>query len=231
MLFDHWKQRIDKGFKIFQNIFSGLAFEELHMNYLAHLYLSGESEKVLVGNFIGDYVKGNKYLQYPDEISKGILLHRHIDSFTDQHALHKAAKLPFRNDFGHYAGIIIDFVYDHFLARNWDNYSEITLSWFAKWSHSVLLANFKHLPVRVQGFLPFLIQHRRLESYASIEGITQAMHIMGKYSSLPSKAEKAQQILLKNYNDLEHNFEEFMEELIGYVGAEFDIEFNLPARK
>jgi len=200
------------------------------MNYLAHLYLSGESEKLLVGNFIGDYVKGKKYLQYPEEISRGIILHRHIDSFTDQHTLHKAAKLPFKDDFGHYSGIIVDFIYDHFLAKNWNSYSDMTLSWFAKWTHSVLLANFKQLPMRVQGFLPFLIQNRRLESYASIEGITQAVKIMAKYSSLPSKSDKMQMALLENHDELEANFEAFMAELISYVRSEFEIKINLPSQ-
>ena len=198
------------------------------MNYLAHLYLSGESEKLLVGNFIGDYVKGKQYQHYPDEIARGIVLHRHIDSFTDAHDLHRAAKKFFRDEFGHYAGIVVDVVYDHFLATNWDNYSDISLRWFAKRSHSVLLSNFKHLPLRVQGFLPFLIQHRRLESYATIEGIAQALQVMGKYSSLPSKSEQAKNILQDNYTSLQTNFEEFMSELISYVSTEFGIRFDLP---
>ena len=29
------------------------------MNFLAHLYLSGEDEELLIGNFIADYVKGS----------------------------------------------------------------------------------------------------------------------------------------------------------------------------
>jgi len=214
-----------------QNNLSRPAFEHLRMNYLAHLYLSGESDELLVGNFIGDYVKGRKYLNYPEEIARGIILHRHIDSYTDQHDLHKAAKAPFRTEFGHYSGILVDFIYDHFLARNWNNYAEISLSWFAKRSHSVLLSNFKHLPMRVQGFLPFLIQHRRLESYASVDGITQAIQIMAKYSSLPQKANVAQELLLENYRDLENNFEAFMKELINYVQSEFDIALKLPAKK
>lgn len=194
------------------------------MNYLAHLYLSGESEKILVGNFIGDYVKGNRYLQYHDEIAKGIILHRHIDSFTDQHALHKAAKRYFRDDFGHYAGIVVDFIYDHFLAHNWTSYAGISLAWFAKGVHSVLLSHFTHLPLRVQGFLPFLIQNRRLESYATVDGIIQSMQIMGKYSSLPSKSEIARKILLKHYDELQTNFTDFMNEVMVYVKDEFEIE-------
>lgn len=199
------------------------------MNYLAHLYLSGESEKMLVGNFIGDYVKGNRYKNYPDEIAKGILLHRHIDSFTDMHTKHREAKSPFRDEFGHYAGIVVDFVYDHFLAKNWNNYSEISLRWFAKWSHSVLLSHFKFLPLRVQGFLPFLIQNRRLESYATVEGIIQSLQIMGKYTSVPQKSDVAKILLIENYHSLEHNFHEFMAELIQYVTGEFEVNLELPA--
>lgn len=49
------------------------------MNVLAHIYLSGDSEKIIIGNYIGDYVKGRDYLKYPEAIRKGIILHRHID--------------------------------------------------------------------------------------------------------------------------------------------------------
>ncbi|HPF51214.1 MAG TPA: ACP phosphodiesterase [Draconibacterium sp.] len=196
------------------------------MNYLAHLYLSGDSEKLLVGNFIGDYVKGNRYLQYHNEIAKGIILHRHIDTFTDQHPRHLEAKRFFRNDFGHYAGILVDFTYDHFLASNWDEYSNVSLRWFAKHVHSVLLSHFTELPLRVQGFLPFLIQHKRLESYATIDGIIQSIQIMGKYSSLPSKSEIARKILLDNYNELNSNFKQFMNEAISFVKNEFTIDLN-----
>ena len=55
------------------------------MNHLAHLFLSRHSEKMMVGNFIADGVKGKKYLAYEDEIADGIVMHRAIDTFTDTH--------------------------------------------------------------------------------------------------------------------------------------------------
>lgn len=183
------------------------------MNYLAHLYLSGNSEKLLVGNFIGDYVKGQKYKNYPTEISEGILLHRKIDAYTDTHLLHRKAKKYFRKDFGLYSGIVVDLIYDHFLAKNWHNYSEVTLRTFAKKSHAILLTHFKYLPLRVQGFLPFLIQNKRLESYATIEGIINALRIMSNYTSLPPKWENAELVLRSNYEDIENNFIEFFNEI------------------
>ena len=187
------------------------------MNYLAHLHLSGESEKMLVGNFIGDYIKGNKYLQYEEEIAKGILLHRQIDSFTDTHPLQREARLMFRPEFGLYSGIVIDLIYDHFLAKNWSQYSSLRLPVFAKRVHAILLSHFSTLPLRVQGFLPFLIQHKRLVSYASVDGIIQSLKIMGKHSSLPSKSEEAERILLENYTELETNFTYFFNDLLDFV--------------
>lgn len=200
----------------------------ISMNYLAHLYLSGKSEKILVGNFIGDYVKGKQYKHYDEEISRGILLHRHIDSFTDTHHMCREAKQAFKPDFGLYSGIIIDVVYDHFLAKNWHNYSPQSLREFTKWSHAVLLAHYRHLPAAVQRFLPFLIQSRRLESYASVDGIARVIQIMGKHSSLPAKPQAAKSVLLENYKSLERNFEAFMVDIIRHVSYTHHINLEPP---
>ena len=187
------------------------------MNYLAHLFLSGSDEHVMVGNFIGDYVKGNTWNKFPENIKKGILLHRQIDSFTDSHPKFREAKTFFRDEFGLYSGIVIDLIYDHYLAKNWNKYSDLTLRTFAKRSHAVLLQNFMYLPVRVQSFLPFLIQHRRLESYASVNGIVQTLKIMSNYSSLPAKSNFVKETIQANNNFFEVNFSEFITDLIKYT--------------
>lgn len=156
------------------------------MNYLAHLYLSGNDEKIRVGNFIGDFVKGKKWEKYPTRIGQGILLHRQIDYFTDSHPKFIEARMLFKPEFGLYSGIIIDFIYDHYLAKNWNSYSDENLHQYTKQAHKVLLKNFLRLPTQVQQFLPFLIKNKRLESYATVDGIIEAVGIMSKYSSLPN---------------------------------------------
>ncbi len=184
------------------------------MNYLAHLFLSGTDDQILVGNFIGDYVKGTALNKYPEKIKNGIILHRRIDTFTDTHPKFREAKSLFRAEFGLYSGIIVDFLYDHYLAKNWNEYSALTLREFAKRSHAVLLQNFRHLPGRVQGFLPFLIQNRRLESYASVGGIVQSLKIMSKYTSLPDKSEYVNHCIQTHNNLFEVNFREFMFDIV-----------------
>jgi acyl carrier protein phosphodiesterase len=198
------------------------------MNYLAHIYLSGEDEKTLVGNFIGDYVKGKNFEKYPDKIQVGILLHRQIDTFTDMHPKFIEAKRKLRDDFGLYSGIIVDFFYDHFLAANWNVYSDVTLRSFSKRAHAILLSNFLNLPARVQGFLPFLIQNRRLESYATVDGIIQSIEIMSKYTSLPTKSEIARHNLIQHYDFLFGSFIDFMEDMIAFVTSYHQIIIQKP---
>lgn len=198
------------------------------MNYLAHLYLSGNDEATLVGNFIGDYVKGKSYEKFPIDIQKGILLHRQIDSFTDKHPKFREAKKLLNGDFGLYSGIVIDLFYDHFLAKNWNIYSPLTLREFAKYSHAVLLSHFGHLPKRVQGFLPFLIQHRRLESYAGIQGIQKSLEIMSHYTSLPNNSKKAITVMKSNIPFFEENFAVFMSEIVDFVSNEYKVSIKRP---
>lgn len=196
------------------------------MNYLAHLFLSGIDEQTMVGNFIGDHVKGTDWKKYPGKIKDGILMHRQIDTFTDSHQKFREAKEPFKAEYGLYSGIIIDFVYDHFLASNWNDYSDYSLKTFARFSHAVLMKNFIHLPIRVQGFLPFLIKNQRLESYATTYGIAEALQIMSNYSSLPPKSDFVLHTLEHNYDFFEDNFRIFMYDLINFITEKYGIELR-----
>jgi acyl carrier protein phosphodiesterase len=99
------------------------------MNFLAHLHLSGNNPNIMLGNFMGDFVKGKSYRQqYEPEIIKGIELHRSIDEFTDSHPVVTESKNRLRPTYRHYSGVIVDVFYDHFLAANW-NQVPFTAAW------------------------------------------------------------------------------------------------------
>lgn len=183
------------------------------MNFLGHLFLSGNNEKILCGNFIGDYVKGNKHNSYPIEIQKGILLHRSIDTYTDNNKHWKALRDLLKPIYGLYAGVVADLFIDYVLAVNWNNLSEISLDWFAKWAYAALLHNYNNLPYRVKEFLPYLIQHRRLQSYASIYGIETSLKIMSLRTSLPDCTTKAIQLLQTDNALIQNNGMAFLEEI------------------
>jgi acyl carrier protein phosphodiesterase len=198
------------------------------MNFLAHLYLSGESDKVKVGNFIGDYVKGKKHENYHSEIQKGILLHRNIDHFTDTNNLVSNCSKLLKDGYGRYSGVVVDLIFDHFLAKNWSKFHDQSIGKFVDHSHEILIKNYLVLPNKVKLFLPFLIQSRRLESYAKFDGLQTALDIMARRTTLPDCSEYAIQSLKDNYTEFEDNFSNFMKEVTKYIKEKHDISVAVP---
>ncbi|NOU58791.1 ACP phosphodiesterase [Marinifilum caeruleilacunae] len=198
------------------------------MNFLAHLYLSGESEKVKVGNFIGDYIKGKKYMNYHPDVQKGIILHRNIDHFTDKHPLVIQSSQKLKDGFGRYSGVVVDLIYDHFLANYWSEYHSSSIEQFVTKSHEILVKNYLILPNKVKMFLPFLIQSRRLESYAHLDGLQTALDIMARRTSLPDQSEYAIDTLQEHYKDFEEEFKSFMKDMLIYVTNEHHINVATP---
>ena len=121
------------------------------MNYLAHIYLSGNNDELKIGNFMADSIKGKKYLKYPESIQKGIILHRAIDYYTDTHPIVMQSIRRLFAIYGHYSGIIVDIFYDHFLAANWKNYSDVPLKNYIKDFYKLLQENFEILPKILTG--------------------------------------------------------------------------------
>jgi acyl carrier protein phosphodiesterase len=183
------------------------------MNYLAHLYLSGPSDGVRLGNFIGDYVKGNRFSLYPPEIRKGILLHRQIDSFMDEHPLSHASAELFRARYTRFSRVIIDVIYDHYLAKNWDKYSDQSLHDFVNEVHKLFITNYFILPPQVRQFLPFLIRSRRMENYQHLSGIEKTLKIMANHTVLPDHSAWAVEQIVKNDDQLQEQFTAFFEDI------------------
>lgn len=198
------------------------------MNYLSHIYLSGQSEEIILGNFIGDHVKGQQFLSYPPEVAKGIYLHRQIDSYTDSHPVVNECIVKMRPAFGKYSGIVIDIFLDHFLAVNWSHYSFEKLSTFTKRFHAVILANYFQLPSQVKLFVPFLIQNKRLQSYATFEGIEKTLRIMAKHTSLPPETDFALKILEDEYQFFNQAFNRFFPEIIQFIETKGEFKIERP---
>src|SRR5690606_6470869 len=112
------------------------------MNFLAHIYLSGDDPNVVIGNFIADGIKGKDYQKFPTEIQHGILLHREIDTFTDAHPIVRQSTKRLHKNFGHYSGVLVDVFYDHFLAKNWKHYHEQPLAKFVENFYQLLETNY-----------------------------------------------------------------------------------------
>ncbi len=195
------------------------------MNYLAHLFLSGRNEEVIVGNFIGDYVKGHNYSKYSENVKKGIILHRNIDMFTDTNRIARASKSRFQSVYGKYSGVIIDILYDHYLAIRWENFTTANLEKFVDFIHSILERDFDLLPEEVKAFIPSFINNNWLNTYKSIEGIEIVLDKMSKRTSLPDLTKNAIKIFREEYDFIEEEFLAYFPTLMDFVTKRFGIVF------
>ena len=196
------------------------------MNFLAHIYLSGDSRELLIGNFIGDYIKGKEYKKYPLPIQEGILLHRKIDYFTDTHIVTKNAKKLVRERYGLYSGIVIDIFYDHFLSANWDQYSDMPLRTYVRNRYRILDSGFSMFPVGVKTWFPYFIKSNWLEAYTSFHGLVMVFKRMSYRTSLPDHSEYAVEQLQENYDLMSSYFDEFFYDLRTYINKEYKVSFK-----
>lgn|SRR5690606_15580595 len=187
------------------------------MNHLAHIYLSGDDDGLKIGNFIADSVKGKAYLKYPEAIQKGILLHRKIDEFTDSHPIARKSASKFSARFGLYSGVIVDMVYDHFLAANWKDYHSVALKTYSENFYTLLEENFDQLPARVQGFYPYMVEANWLLMYSTLTGIEEILFQMNRRVKRGVQLHLAVDELRENYSSLETEFRDFFRDLEGYV--------------
>jgi acyl carrier protein phosphodiesterase len=184
------------------------------MNFLAHLYLSGDNDHVKLGNFIGDFVKGrNLNEQFPPEIARGIRLHRAIDEYTDSHPIVKKSKDRLRPTYRHYAPVIVDVFYDHFLAKNWATYSDVALVVYAENTYELARRNKEILPEQFNHMMKYMTQGNWLVHYATTDGIHQALSGMSRRSRFDSKMDQSVHELKAYYSEFENEFSAFLPEL------------------
>lgn len=184
------------------------------MNFLAHIYLSGEDDFVKIGNFMADSIRGSQYLDYPNSLQKGILLHRHIDSFTDAHPIYRKSKHRLHEKYGHYSGVIMDIAYDHFLAKNWSKYSNEKLEDYAADFYKLMQDNYEILTERTKGMLPYMIGRNWLVSYATIAGLEMILFQMDYRTKHRAHMQEAIVEIQDFYTEFESEFFQFFEELV-----------------
>lgn len=188
------------------------------MNYLAHIFLSGKSGRLQVGNFIGDFVKGSRLNSYPDGIRQGIRLHREIDSFTDSHEVVRETVTLLRPTFGRYSAILVDMYFDYFLALDFHVYSpDKSLERFSYHFYASVLVRYHHLPKRVRGFIFHFVFTNRLAAYSTIEGLKESLQIMARHKVTALEPDKTIDFLLQHHDELQKRFHLFFPDVIEFV--------------
>ncbi len=188
------------------------------MNFLAHIYLSGSNQLIQIGNFMADGIRGKDYESYSTDIQKGIMLHRAIDTFTDAHPIFRRSTKKLHERYHHYSGVIVDIFYDHFLAKNWNQYSDVPLAIYTATLYKALQDNYDSLSERAKRILPIMMREDWLTIYATIEGISHILKQMDRRSGNKSGMQYSVAELMQFYEAFEVEFKQFFEEMREHAG-------------
>ena len=192
------------------------------MNYLAHAYLSFDDDEILVGNLISDFVKGKNKFNYPERIQKGIVLHRAIDTFTDEHQATKLAKNVFRPSYRLYSGAFIDVVYDHFLAIDTNEFSEESLEVFSEHVYHTIDKYQKHLPERFARMFPYMKLQNWLFNYRTLTGTELSFGGVVRRARYLDESKTAAIVFEENYKALQACYRSFFPDLKSFAYRIFE---------
>ena len=218
--FYDWRKTVLNGLTLAT---TQLRLVSLYMNFLAHAYLSFHHPQVMVGNMISDFVKGKTRYTYPTAIQYGIELHRRIDCFTDTHPVTQQAKQVFKKDYRLYSGAFMDIAYDHFLANDAQQFSDISLFDFSQDVYTILDSFSAQLPSHFLYMLPYMKTENWLYGYSETKDIERSFKGLVRRSSFLSESDTAFQLFMENYIYLQECYAAFFTDLKQYAQQQFKI--------
>jgi acyl carrier protein phosphodiesterase len=187
------------------------------VNFLAHAYLADGSGQSIVGSLMGDFVKGPLDGRHGLELTRALVLHRRVDSYTDAHPVVAGSRARVSPARRRYAGILVDLFFDHFLARHWKNYSDLALEAFTAGVYEALRHNHALLPERLQFIAPRMAAMDWLTSYRDVDAIGLALDRMGERLKRGNALLGSVAELAANYDAFEADFRVFFPNVVRFA--------------
>jgi len=205
------------------------------VNYLAHLFLARmastrlppeQQALTLMGNLMGDFVKGQQFSHYPPQVASGIYQHREIDKYTDRHQEVVGLKNLLSGKRKRFSGIISDIVFDHFLAKEFASYSPEPLSQFSELCYRQLAAHLELMPEKMQRMVSRMIADDWLAGYQELSSVGLALDGVSRRIRFDNHLLGAIEEVQEHYSAYQQAFEVFFPQLLAFVVREKD--FTLP---
>jgi acyl carrier protein phosphodiesterase len=192
------------------------------MNFLAHARLSFGEKEILVGNMISDFVKGRAQYDFIPGIRKGIIHHRLIDDFTDNHIAVKKAKEVFKSDYRLYSSPLVDIVFDHFVASDTKLFDR-GLKSFTEDVYQILDDYAAHLPERFVPVFGYMKTENWLLGYQYKTGIEKSIRGLVRRASFLNDSKTAIILFNQHYTELENCYGKFIEDVKQFAKEQLDI--------
>ncbi|MBB3229868.1 ACP phosphodiesterase [Halomonas stenophila] len=194
------------------------------MNFLAHGWLArGGSDDFLYGNLVADGVKGNDLGAWRAAVAEGIRHHRRVDAFVDSHPAVRQARALAPDGQRRYAGIALDLLWDHFLARQLQRRDRDALV-----RRCYRLLEERPAPDRLAAMMPVLVRQDWLRGYADFRFTCRAVEGIGRRLSGPNRLAELLPWLERDYDRLEAAFSRLWDDVDQALGVPPGQSLNRP---
>jgi acyl carrier protein phosphodiesterase len=190
------------------------------MNHLAHVLLAGADEDMQLGGLLADFWRGAPDAAWRERIRAGVVLHRHIDVYTDSHPIVARLRDHFKSPFRRYAGILLDVYFDHALARCWSEYAYEPIDAVSARALRLVDENRDWLPADLVRFAGYMRSNGLFAGYVRREMIEHVLAGISRRLSRANPLGAGGAILWQNADLLDAGFAEFFPDLMRYAQAE-----------
>jgi acyl carrier protein phosphodiesterase len=187
------------------------------MNWLAHLYLSEPNAEFRVGNLLPDLTSALHLKFLPETYQRGIRCHRRIDLFTDAHPRVRACVRRFPPPYRRFGGILTDVYFDHFLARDWSQYSTVPLPDFIGEFYRDIETCSMVMPAEAKQRLQRLREEDWLGRYHHTAGVADILGRIGRRFRRPMDLTGSLPIFREHETAFLEDFQSFFPELIAHL--------------
>ncbi len=177
------------------------------MNYLGHLALSYTDPTLMVGNLIADGLRPADRLLLPRMYDRGISLHYAIDGFVDRHEAFVSTLKIFRPVHRKYSPVVVDIVYDYYLASQWKVHIDVPYDYFTGQVYRILSEHLDNLRGKARLQVDQLLKHRYLDVYTSLDGLARVLTRMDERARFESNFTEAVKIVIMHHEELSGSFE------------------------
>lgn len=187
------------------------------MNFLAHALLAGDHPALIVGGVIGDWIKGPLPGVLPDDLARGVALHRAIDSYVESQPAFCRSRSRISAQRRRYAGVIVDVIYDHLLAHHWTAIHHQPLDEYCAEVYRLIRDRMGDLPASSHPALAMMEREDWLTSYAHIDGIADVLARMSRRARRPNPLANGEQEFLADVDGYTGDFYAWLEDTKAYA--------------
>ncbi|MEZ5066308.1 MAG: ACP phosphodiesterase [bacterium] len=190
------------------------------MNHLGHVWVARRSGTSVLGNLLGDFVHGDPSGRFDAFVVQGIRLHRKVDTYTDAHPAFARTRARLRPELRRYAGVVVDILWDHVLARDWPDFDPEPLRDVADGILAELTAADAILPARLRSFAAYARATDVFVGYGTRAGMERVFQGVSRRISRENPLPTAAEELDRQGESLAEDFREFAADLRSALGPE-----------